>query len=58
MGLQDEIIQVGSRVDSEKNERIKTEENIFQLLKSMVNEAKQEIETERRERIQSEETML
>ena len=57
-GLQEDVTQVSTRVGSERNDRIKTEENIFQLLKSMVNEAKIEIETERRERIQSEETML
>ena len=43
---------------SERIERVKTEENVFQLLKGMVNDAKQEIETERKDRIQSEETML
>lgn len=40
VNLQEEVTQVNSRVTSERTERIKTEENIFQLLKSMVNDAK------------------
>ena len=57
-GFQDEITQLSQRIVAEKGGRIKTEENVFQLLKSMVNDAKVDIENEKRERVQSEETML